>query len=34
MPHAEQQLRRFWNSGARAYLSQRYNLEKSGDCSP
>ncbi|MFZ5446616.1 MAG: hypothetical protein ACOZQL_41900 [Myxococcota bacterium] len=34
MPHAQHVLRRFWNSGARAYLSQRYDLAASGDCSP
>lgn len=33
MPHAEHVLRRFWSSGARAYLSQRYNLQAQGDCS-
>jgi len=32
MPHAEQTLRNFWNSGARAFMSQRYNL--SNLCSP
>lgn len=34
MPHAQHVLRRFWNSGARAYLSQRYDLADAGDCSP
>lgn len=33
MPHAQHVLRRFWQSGARAYLSQRYNLAAAGDCS-
>jgi hypothetical protein len=33
MPHAEQTLRKFWNSGARALLSQRYGLAASDDCS-
>ncbi|MBU8896175.1 hypothetical protein DRW03_06095 [Corallococcus sp. H22C18031201] len=34
MPHAEHTLRRFWNGGARVYLSARYGLQGSGDCSP
>jgi hypothetical protein len=34
MPHAEQALRRFWNSGARAYLSQRYRLATVADGGP
>lgn len=34
MPHAQHVLRRFWNSGARAYLSQHDNLADAGDCSP
>ncbi|MCE9672154.1 hypothetical protein LY474_30540 [Myxococcus stipitatus] len=32
MPHAEQTLRLFWNSGARAYLTQRYQVANA--CSP
>jgi hypothetical protein len=34
MPHAEQTLRNFWASGARAYLSQRFQLAAGNDCSP
>ncbi|MBJ6759718.1 hypothetical protein JGU66_03010 [Myxococcaceae bacterium JPH2] len=32
MPHAEQTLRNFWNSGARSYLAQKYNIANL--CSP
>jgi len=32
MPHAEQTLRNFWDSGARSFLAQRYNLANL--CSP